>query len=108
MSSALADDLNAVWAGRLELRLEKHTDKYRQGYRGAITTVFVRCESAQDFVTVATEHLKREGCRIAVIENLSPLSLGHFEISSTVADLVEQTHQYPLQWTTFHFFKDDA
>jgi hypothetical protein len=108
MSSQDNDQLNEVWAARLELRLKKNVGKYGEGYRGAITTVLVRCESAQEYMAKAAEHLGREGFEINVVEHLSRLSMGNFEINSTVQDLLERTLQYPVQWTTFHLFKDDA
>lgn len=108
MSAHADDDLRAVWAGRLELRLNTDTEEYAKGFRGAFTTVLVRCKSVEQFVSMATEHIRLEGFEIASIEQLAPLALGKFEINETIEDLINRTREYPVQWTTFHMFKDDV
>jgi hypothetical protein len=108
MSGELDQDLSAVWAGRLELRLKKDTDEYARGFRGAYTTVLVRCENAEQFIAAASQHIDREGFLIGGIEQLFPLASGQFEINGTIEDLINRTREYPVQWTTFHLFKDDA
>jgi hypothetical protein len=102
------DDLNEVWAGRLELRLKKDAAEYAEGYRGAFITVLVRCVNACQFVAMADEHIQREGFTIVGIEGLYPLSMGDLEINETIEDLLRRTRDYPVQWTTFRLFKDDA
>jgi hypothetical protein len=102
------DDLSAVWAGRLELRLKPNTDEYAEGYRGAYTTVLVRCENVQQFITAVAEHVGREGFEISGIEQLFPLISGQFELNETIEELIDRIREYPVQWTTFHMFKDDA
>jgi hypothetical protein len=102
------EDFADVWAARVELTLKASTPKYMQGYRGAYTTIFVRCESAEQFLTAAREHVDREGFTIGGIERLAPLIAGEFELNDTVKDLVERTREYPVQWSTFHLFKGDA
>lgn len=108
IGSEFDEDLSSVWAARLELRLKRNTPEYIKGYRGAYTTVLVRCESAKQFISEATEHVEREGFDIYGIETLFPLSAGQFEISESIRGLVERTNEYHVQWTTFHLFKDDA
>jgi hypothetical protein len=53
------------------------------------------------------EHLDREGFTIGGVEELFPLAAGRIEITDAIADLVDRTRDYPLQWTTFHTFKYD-
>lgn len=108
MTEATDEDLSAVWAGQLELRLKRDTPEYSRGFRGAYTTVLVRCTDAARFVEAASEHVGQEGFVIGGIEKLFPLAAGQLEITEGMADLVERTRQYPVQWTTFHMFKDDA
>jgi hypothetical protein len=100
-------DLEEVWAAQLELRLRPDTGEYAKGFRGAFTTVLVRCADVTQFVTSAVSHIEREGFTISGVERLFPLGSGHIEINEAVADLAIRTRQYPLQWTTFHMFKDD-
>jgi hypothetical protein len=109
MTAQEDDELNDVWGGRLELRLTKDTgEDYAAGYRGAITTVLVRCRSAGEFIQAAAENLRREGFEIAGIEYLYPLSMGELEINDLIENLLHRTREYPVQWTTFHLFKPDA
>ena len=100
--------MDGVWAARLELRPKPQTEEYARGFRGAYTTVLVRCGTAEQFITAASEHVGREGFEIAKVETLSPLGSGLFEINDTLADLAERTRDYPVQWTTFHLFMGDA
>ena len=102
------EDLGTVWAGRLSLRLKPDTEEYARGFRGAYTTVLVRCENAEQFISAAAKHVDREGFEISGIEQLFPLNSGQFEINKTIETLVERTREYPVQWTTFHTFKDEA
>jgi hypothetical protein len=101
------ESLDAVWAARLELRLRSDTEEFAQGFRGAYTTVLVRCKSVKEYVDAVTEHVQREGFDICGIEELRPLSAGHLVINNVIQDLFEQTRQYPVQWSTFHMFRDD-
>lgn len=101
-------NLFGIWAGRLELRLRPGSDEYSRGFRGAYTTVLVRCESAEQFVSAAAKHVDREGFEIIGIERLFPLASGQFEISRSIEDLIDRIREYPIQWTTFHMFKGDA
>jgi hypothetical protein len=70
--------------------------------------VLVRCETAEQFIVAAQEHVRREGFEIGGIERLFPLSSGEFEINDAIETLAERTQAYPVQWTTFHLFKGDA
>jgi hypothetical protein len=101
-------DLSRIWAARVELGLKPSTPKYAQGFRGAYTTILVRCESAEQFLTAAKEHVDREGFTIRGIERLSRLIAGEFELNESIKDLAERTREYPVQWSTFHLFKGDA
>lgn len=107
MTELSEHDLTEVWAGRLELRLKAGTPEYAKGLRGAFTTVLVRCADAMQFVASAAEHVDREGFVISGIENLFPLGAGHIQITDVVTELALLTRDYPVQWTTFHLFKDD-
>ena len=107
MTQLSNEDLIAVWAGKLELTLKPDAEEYSRGFRGAFTTVLVRCADALQFLTTAVEHVGREGFIIRGIENLFPLRAGHIEVTETIAALARHTVDYPLQWTTFHMFKDD-
>jgi hypothetical protein len=101
-------DLSRIWAARVALTLKPNTPEYAQGYRGAYTTILVRCESAEQFLTAAKEHVDREGFTISGIERLFLLIAGEFELNDTMKGLVERTREYPVQWFTFHLFKGDA
>lgn len=101
-------DLNGVWAGRLELRLKPDAAQYAEGFRGGFTTVLVRCETAEEFITAASQHIDKEGFQIIGIEALYSLAYGEFELNEGLRELVELTDEYPVQWTTFHIFKGDA
>lgn len=101
------EDLTGVWAGKLELRLKPDTDEFARGFRGAFTTVLVRCADAIQFVTSAAAHADREGFVIAGIESLFPLGAGHIELTKSIQNLAMRTREYPLQWTAFHTFKDN-
>ena len=92
----------------MELRLRKNTREYSEGYRGAFVTVLVRCNTPEEFVQAAVEHVGREGFDVAGVELLFPLSFGRFAINDTIEELVDRTNEYPVQWTTFDLFKDDA
>ena len=107
---SLADnfDLSRIWAARVALSLKPSTPEYAEGYRGAYTTLLVRCESAEQFIVAAHEHVDREGFTIAGIERLFPLIAGEFELSDSMKDLVERTNEYSVQWSAFHLFKGDA
>lgn len=107
MTGLSDDDLTEVWAGRLELRLKPDTSEYARGFRGAFTTVLVRCADATQFVASVVEHVDREGFIVSGIESLFPLGAGHIEVTDVVADLAKRTRKYPVQWTKFHLFKDD-
>ena len=105
MNSEWDEDWNDVWIGFVELRLKKENPDYAEGYRGAFTTVVVRCDSAQEFVSALAERAALEHFEIAGIERLFPVSAGRFEINKLVADLIQETHNYPTQWATLRLFK---
>src|SRR5262249_19164332 len=107
MTTSNDEDLVAVWAGRLELRLRRDAPEYAKGFRGAFTTVLVRCADASQFVASAAAHVEQEGFVISGIEHLFPLGAGHLRLTEQITDLAARTREYPLQWTTFHMFKDD-
>ena len=101
-------DLSGVWCARLELRLKSSAPEYANGFRGGFTTVFVRCETAADFVIAASEHVSPQGFEIIGIQQLYQLVYGPFELDADLEELVEQTYEYPVQWTEFQIFKSDA
>ncbi len=107
MADLSDEDLIEVWAGRVELRLIPGVDEYTRGFRGAFTTLLVRCANVSQFVESAVAHVEREGCVITGIENLFPLGAGHLELTEAVIELAIRTREYPMQWTTFHMFKDN-
>jgi hypothetical protein len=108
MNPVSEHDLHDVWAAQVELRLKRNTPEYSRGFRGAYTTILVRCQNASEFISAASEHVDREGFEIVGLEMLFPLAAGQIEVSDTLSSLIGQTHEYPVQWTTFHLFKDDA
>jgi hypothetical protein len=99
-----AADTRAIWAARIELVVKPGTAEYERGLRGGFTTVLVRCNSANEFIAAATEHLAREGFDIKAITNLDRLSSGNFEINEMIAGLIKETRRYPVQWAAFHLF----
>ena len=101
-------DLSGVWCAHLELRLKSSAPEYANGFRGGFTTVFVRCESAADFIIAASEHVLSQGFDIIGIQQLYHLGYGQVELDAELEDLVELTYEYPVQWTEFHIFKADA
>lgn len=101
-------DLSGVWAARLELRLNSNAAEYANGFRAGFTTVLVRCETAEEFITAASIHVATQGFEIVGIEQLYPLIYGQFDVDADLEELVELTREYPVQWTTFHIFKCDA
>lgn len=108
MNSDWDEDWNDVWIGRVELSLKQEHSDYAAGYRGAATTVVVRCDSAQEFASALAERAALEHFAIAGIETLFPASAGRFEINKLIADLIQETHNYPTQWTSVHLFKSDT
>ena len=101
-------DLSGVWCAHLELRLKTSAPEYSNGFRGGFTTVFVRCESAAEFIIAASEHVLSQGFEIVGIQQLYQLIYGQDELDADLEDLVELTYEYPVQWTEFHIFKSDA
>lgn len=98
-------ELGSVWAGLLELRTLADSEACEEGFAGAFVTVLVRCDSAQEYMALAAEILREEGYEIHSVEQLAPLSSGNFEITPELAELVEKTENYPIQWTTFQRFR---
>src|SRR5688572_963705 len=92
-------DLSGVWAGQLELILKVDAEEYSRGFRGAYTTVLVRCEDAKQYFEAVLEHVGREGFVIGGIERLFPLASGEIEVNDTIQELAAQTRVYPVQWT---------
>jgi hypothetical protein len=101
-------DVSGVWCAHLELRLKSSAPDYANGFRGGFTTVFVRCETAAEFVIAASEHVAAQGFEIAGIQELYQLAYGQLELDADVEELIEQTYEYPVQCTEFHIFKGDA
>lgn len=98
--------LDTVWAARIEMRPLEETEEYKNGYRGAFATVLVRCDSASEFVSAATALLAEEGFDVVHVESLAPLSTGNFEMNEMMMELFRKTSSYPVQWTTFHLYRD--
>lgn len=108
MSKVDDHDLDGVWAGQLELILKQDAEEHARGFRGAYTTVLVRCDDAKQYMEAVVEHVGREGFTVGGIERLFPLASGEIEVSNTIAELAARTREYPVQWTTFHMFKGDG
>lgn len=108
MSQGDSNDIGDVWAGQLELILKEDAEEYSRGFRGAYTTVLVRCRDVKEYLDAVADHVGREGFVVGGISRLFPLASGEIELSESITDLAARTREYPVQWTTFHMFKGDG